>query len=427
VLDGDNQVALDHLYEALRLMPCDRVLDRLHSWTAVSHLEFLRNDTDAADHAYREAARTRAQLGRSPYMWEMYTRTDRANQLAMRGDLHAAEEVYRDLYLQSTEAHATPMSKPLALLAAIYLEWRQPDRALETIARIADDQDAFPYDVWRPEGLNLAAEVYLAHGMMEEAGRSLREAIALLEERGGITHLRRARAIEARLWLRTGKKNRAREWAEIERHQPPLPARSFRDIDPRLVLIEILLDEGRVAEAAEVARQGVDGSPSPNRNAPRVWFLVWHAVALASNGEAERADLALREALEIGARGPFLAAFHLPGHDLRDKLTHVRSTASPPIQAYIDLIGGEAPVAARASRERPVAIDEQERREFGLTPRECEVLALMQHGHTNRQIADQLFITERTAKKHIANISRKLDAPNRTAAVARAYEVGLLD
>ncbi len=427
VLDGDNQVALDHLYEALRLMPCDRVLDRLHSWTAVSHLEFLRNDTDAAERAYREAARSRAQLGRSPYMWEMYTRPDRANQLAMRGDLHAAEEVYRDLYLQSTEVHSTPMSKPLAILASIYLEWRQLDQALETIARMADDQDAFPYDVWRPEGLNLAVEVYLARGMVEEAARSLREAIALLEERGGSMHLRRARAIEARLWLRTGKKSRAREWAEIEQHQAPLPARAFRDLDPRLVLIEILLDEGRVAEAAEIAKQGVDGSPSPNRNAPRVRFLVWQAIALAMGGEADRADMVLRDALDIGARGTFLAAFNPPGHDLRDHLARVRHTVPPGIQAYIDRIAGNAPEPPPAPREATFVVDGQGRQEWGLTPREGEVLALMQHGHTNRQIADQLFITERTAKKHIANISRKLDAPNRTAAVARAYEVGLLD
>ncbi len=431
VLDGDNQIALDHLYEALRLTPDDRVLDRLHTWTAVSHLEFLRNDTDAAEHAYREAARCRARLGRSPYMWEMYTRPDRANQLAMRGELRAAEEMYRDLYLYSSEIHQTPMSKPLAILASIYLEWRRLDEALETIARIVDDQEAFPYDVWRPEGLNLAAEVYLARGMMEEAAQSLHAAIALLRERGGTMHLRRARAIEARLWLRTGRKNRAREWAAIERHQPPLPARAFRDLDPRLALIEVFLDEGRVAEALDVASRGIDDSPSPNRNAARIRFLVWHAVALAMDGQTERSDMALRHALEIGARGAFVACFHPHGYDLRDQLMRERPRAPIEIQRYIDLIVGSLAGSSHTppSIPHPAVHAEAGRdgHDFGLTPREREVLSLMQDGSTNRQIADRLFITERTAKKHIANISRKLDSPNRTAAVARAYEVGLLD
>ena len=61
-----------------------------------------------------------------------------------------------------------------------------------------------------------------------------------------------------------------------------------------------------------------------------------------------------------------------------------------------------------------------------LTPREMEVLQLVAAGESNQAIADQLVITVRTVKKHLTNILGKLEASNRTQAVARARELGLI-
>ena len=49
-----------------------------------------------------------------------------------------------------------------------------------------------------------------------------------------------------------------------------------------------------------------------------------------------------------------------------------------------------------------------------LTPREIEVLQLMAQGHSNKRIAAELVITERTTKFHVSSILAKLDARNRT-------------
>lgn len=61
-----------------------------------------------------------------------------------------------------------------------------------------------------------------------------------------------------------------------------------------------------------------------------------------------------------------------------------------------------------------------------LSERELEVLRLVATGATNKDIAEQLFITVATVKKHVSNMLVKLDTPNRTQAVARARELGLL-
>ncbi|MEQ9439409.1 MAG: LuxR C-terminal-related transcriptional regulator [Cyclobacteriaceae bacterium] len=61
-----------------------------------------------------------------------------------------------------------------------------------------------------------------------------------------------------------------------------------------------------------------------------------------------------------------------------------------------------------------------------LTQRELEVLGLVRKGHTNKQIAEQLFIAERTVKFHISSILSKLLARTRTEAVTTALQRGLL-
>jgi LuxR family maltose regulon positive regulatory protein len=61
-----------------------------------------------------------------------------------------------------------------------------------------------------------------------------------------------------------------------------------------------------------------------------------------------------------------------------------------------------------------------------LTPREIEILRLIAAGLRNQEIADQLFISLLTVKRHVANAYGKLGAAHRTEAVARATALGLL-
>ncbi len=61
-----------------------------------------------------------------------------------------------------------------------------------------------------------------------------------------------------------------------------------------------------------------------------------------------------------------------------------------------------------------------------LTAREIEVVRLVAAGHTNRAIARELMLSEKTVARHLSNVYAKLDLPSRAAATAYAYDHGLL-
>jgi DNA-binding CsgD family transcriptional regulator len=97
---------------------------------------------------------------------------------------------------------------------------------------------------------------------------------------------------------------------------------------------------------------------------------------------------------------------------------HARPLAQQAAEAFASL--GE-PLAPRLGR-RAAAQHEQ----AGLSKRELEVMRLVSAGRTNREIAQQLFLSPRTVDMHVRNILLKLSCRTRTEAAGRAAELGLL-
>ncbi|HMI56527.1 MAG TPA: response regulator transcription factor [Gemmatimonadaceae bacterium] len=74
----------------------------------------------------------------------------------------------------------------------------------------------------------------------------------------------------------------------------------------------------------------------------------------------------------------------------------------------------------------PFARNDAQLEQLGITPRELEILEAMAAGHSNREIAERLFVSENTVKTHAARLFDKLSARRRTQAVQRAKEAGLI-
>jgi DNA-binding NarL/FixJ family response regulator len=133
----------------------------------------------------------------------------------------------------------------------------------------------------------------------------------------------------------------------------------------------------------------------------------------------ERAQIELRAGVALAAAGERdLALEHLSGaYRLARNL-------------------GARPLAAEAASEVSILGESVSRRlgvraaadadGAGLSRRELEVVRLLSVGRTNREIAQDLFLSPRTVDMHVRNILRKLDCRSRVEAAHRAGELGLL-
>ena len=71
-------------------------------------------------------------------------------------------------------------------------------------------------------------------------------------------------------------------------------------------------------------------------------------------------------------------------------------------------------------------VDQKQLEAIGLSKREYEVLLEMASGHSNKEIAAHLFVSESTIKTHVSNVLLKLDAKRRTQAIQKAKELQIL-
>jgi DNA-binding NarL/FixJ family response regulator len=197
--------------------------------------------------------------------------------------------------------------------------------------------------------------------------------------------------------------------------------------------VEILLAASEVADARAAAdelgaladRYGMDVLGAMAHNATG-------AVALAE-GDARAAIDALRRAQDVWLRvgAPYLSArsrllvaraFRALGDEdgaalERDaaKKVFVQLGATPDIRAAEEMMTAAVPAAGSG-------VDTH-----GLSPRELEVLRLVASGKTNRTIAAELFLSEKTIDRHVSNIFGKLNVSSRSAATAWAYQHRLVD
>jgi DNA-binding NarL/FixJ family response regulator len=169
---------------------------------------------------------------------------------------------------------------------------------------------------------------------------------------------------------------------------------AVRELAPDVVLMDLLMPE----------LDGIGATEAIRADHPEV-----EIVALTSFIEEGR----VTAALEAGASG-----FLLKDADADDVAAAIRAA----YRGEVHLDPAVASLLARRVRDSAAArTDDHE----PLTEREREVLGLVARGLSNKAIADELTITERTARTHVSNILGKLGLSSRTQAALYAVERGI--
>jgi DNA-binding CsgD family transcriptional regulator len=272
------------------------------------------------------------------------------------------------------------------------------------------------------------AEVAAWQGRLEEAAAAVAGALAALK--GPLGDLRACMLLALGLRVEADRVALA-----VARHDPETVA------DARLVADELLrwahgtLGGSEVAwkrallatcEAEWARAQGQD-DPDGWLAAVAAWEASGHPYPLAvARWKAATALLARRgdraQAADL-LRQAHATAAALGAGPLRGEVEHLARLARvdlrPPAAERPDgaAPGGDGQAPAAAS---PAA-------ELGLTARELEVLALVAEGRSNRQVAEALFISAKTASVHVSNILAKLGVASRVEAAAVAHHLGLVD
>jgi LuxR family maltose regulon positive regulatory protein len=156
-------------------------------------------------------------------------------------------------------------------------------------------------------------------------------------------------------------------------------------------------------------------------------IMLLSALAKREIGDSEHALLVLTECLTLAEPEGYVRVFLDEGRPVQKLLAQWLAHADAgSLRNYaihlLSQFDAEPRVVTAAQEKASPASDLVE----PLSQRELEVLHLIALGKTNRQIAQHLILASGTVKAHTSSIYRKLEVTNRTEAVARARQLGIL-
>ena len=203
-----------------------------------------------------------------------------------------------------------------------------------------------------------------------------------------------------------------------------------------LVLARVLLATQAPEQALGLLGRLGALAAAQGRTGSVIQVRTLQALALDAGGDEQGALDALAEALALAAPAGYLRVFVDEGPPMAALLRRLVAAKSPGqagrdgdvppgyLGRLVRAFGTPGiPPGSPAGRAAGVVAGLME----PLTERELEVLGLLGAGSSNRQIAGELFVTVETVKKHVSHVLDKLGAANRTQAVARARQLGLLE
>jgi LuxR family maltose regulon positive regulatory protein len=330
----------------------------------------------------------------------------------MVGDLKNLEQIGQHL-LQAGLAKEHPLSITWAshFLGHAYYHWNRLEEATAHWSRVA----TWPYQanflVYHDAMLGLVL-VYHSQGDETQAQQTLDTLTQVMLEINQIQFTAQVESFRARLALLRGEVGTAVHWLQTGL-KPTRMSLWFWEAND-MSRIKVLIAQG-TPDSHQEADDLLTSSQQFAEETTNVWLFIqiWalRALLAQARGKQEAALAAAKHAVRLAEPGGYLRLFVEMGAEMADLLAQLAARGVAP--AYIDRI-------------LAVFRADQLLEEDALTSRELEILALLQKGLSDKEIAERLVLSVLTVKKHNRNIYQKLGVNGRRQAASKAKTLNLL-
>jgi LuxR family maltose regulon positive regulatory protein len=232
-------------------------------------------------------------------------------------------------------------------------------------------------------------------------------------------------AWQARIRLALGDQTAVSRWM----HERELDAGNelsyLRELE-YIVFARTLIADGKLDDAESLLGRLLEAAKAAERTSRLIEILILQALAYQIRGATDQATAVLERGLVLAEAGGFIRTFVDEGAPMADLLRKALARGSTPNYTKKLLSEFLTSLPKQNGPTQPEIRIPQSALLEPLSERELEVLQLIAEGFPNREIANRLFLSLNTVKAHTRNIYSKLDVHNRTQAVARARESGIL-
>ena len=362
----------------------------------------------------------------------MRVRYDLGEVQRAEGNLDAALATYRQVLEEAGESSQTALTGPAHVgLAQVLYERNELDAALDHATRGVKLCRQLTFTQSLATGLAVVARIRQVQGDAAGALEAMGEAGQAGLSPQVIALFNPVPSQRARLLLATGHVRAAAQWTTAAGLNPDDKA-DFPNEPAYLLLARVLLARNDPGPALTLLQRLFDAAVGQGRAGSIIEIQALRALALAARGDHAGALGALTEALTLACPQGYVRVFADEGGPMRALL--VQLPTARPGQPHADgrIDPGYLAALVRACGQpdavlpRTRAVGAAPGLADPLTDRELEVLRLLAAGKSNQRIAHDLVVALNTVKKHVTHVLGKLGAANRTEAVARARQLGLI-
>lgn len=435
LIRGDNAQILGDLIGtvrytelALQLAPEDDLFLRAHAAITLGFTRWATGDLEAALHALYAWMDDMQKMGNREFV--IASAFAAADMLVILGRLGEAEKKLRQAIERAGELGpaAETVTAHHHLGLALLAHERGDDAAAAQYLETAADLGQRTTLIDWPYRWNLA------QARLKESAGSWDAALELIDEAGRayvknpIPILRPVEAMKTRIHLKQGRLDKAASWAR-ERGLSVTDEVNYPGEYEYLTLARVRLGEGDFTGVDELLERLLLSAETQKRTGSVIEILLTQALVHQTQNNLSRSLAALERALALAGPEGYRRIFVDEGPAMRLLLLKFKSAneiqADHSLRAYVDnTVAAFSPPAelvtkSAVTNQSSVLIEP-------LTNRELEILRLIAAGQSNAEIGRRLYLALSTIKGHNLRIFDKLQAQNRTEAVARARQLGLL-